>query len=64
MTLHFAIPHYLQAHKEQMQHYAAEIHFLIQEALATALFHHSGQYQLDCEDPAAETNSINCQLFK
>lgn len=37
-----------------MQHYAAEIHFLIQEALVTAQFHHCGQYQLDYEDPAAE----------
>lgn len=47
-----------------MQHYVAEIHFLIQEASVTVLFHHCGQYQLDYEDPEAGPNYVMNQYYK
>jgi hypothetical protein len=40
------LPHYLQLHKGQMQHYVAEIHFLSQEVLTKAPSHHYMQYLL------------------
>ena len=45
------IPHYLQVHKVQMQHYVAEIHFLNQEASVMALCHHYEQFQPGCAYP-------------
>ena len=40
------LPHCLQLHKGQMQHYVAEIHFLNQEVLTKATNHHYMQYLL------------------
>lgn len=45
------IPHYLQDHKEQTQHYVAETHFWNQEASVMALNHHYEQYRLGCVHP-------------
>lgn len=60
------LPHYLQLHKGQMQHYAAEIHFLSQEVLTKAPSHHYMQYLLGyvCPDKRLFRLDYELQLSK
>ena len=60
------LPHYLQPHKGQMQHYVAEIHFLSQEVLTKAPSHHYMQYLLGyvCPDKRLFRLDYELQLSK
>lgn len=60
------LPHYLQLHKGQMQHYVAAIHFLSQEVLTKAPNHHYMQYLLGyvCPDKRLLRLDYELQLNK
>lgn len=57
-----SLPHCLQCHREQMQHYAVGNHSLSQVALAKAPDLHYKQYQLGCGNPT-QANTVTIMII-